>query len=274
MDTVTSADGTTIAYDRSGTGPALVVVAGAFCDRHAFDELGGLLGTDFTVYRYDRRARGDSGDTPPVDTGREIEDLAAVITAAGGSARVFGHSSGGALALEAAMAGSAVTALAVYEPPYVVDGDRAPNDRLGADIDTALAAGLPGEAARAFLTQVVELPAQVIAGMERSPAWTHFTALARSLPYDLAVVGDQVVPVARLAAITAPTLMISGGDSPPWARRSVAAVAAAVPGARLLSMVGQTHRVAEDALAAVLRAFFAVPGVDGLTAPGVDGRRD
>lgn len=256
MDTVTSADGTTIAYERSGTGPALVVVPGAFCDRHSFADLGKLLAADFTVVLYDRRARGDSGDTPPVAVRREIEDLEALITAAGGSARVFGHSSGAALALEAAIAGLPVTALAVYEPPYVVGGDRAPNDHLSADIDTALAAGLPGEAARAFLAQVVELPAPAIAGMERSPAWAHFTALARSLPYDLAVVGDQAVPVSRLPAITVPTLVIRGGDSPLWARNSVAAVAAAVPGARLSTMAGQTHQVAQDALAAVLLEFF------------------
>lgn len=262
METVVSADGTTIAYERSGAGPALVVVPGAFNDRHSFADLGKLLAAEFTVHLYDRRARGDSGDTPPVEVGRELEDLEAVITAAGGSARVFGHSSGAALALEAAMAGLPVAGLAVYEPPYLVAGDRAPNGHLRADVDAALAAGLPGEAARAFLTQVAELPAEAISGMERSPAWAHFSALARSLPYDLAVVGDQAVPVSRLGAITAATLVISGGASPLWARRSVEAVAAAIPGARLLSMDGQTHQVAQEALAAVLLEFFGPISAD------------
>jgi pimeloyl-ACP methyl ester carboxylesterase len=257
VETVTSADGTTIAYDRVGAGPALVVVAGAFSDRKSFAALGELLSTDFAVVLYDRRGRGDSGDTPPVDVQREVEDLGAVIAAAGGSAFVFGHSSGGALTLEAAMRGLPVTALAVYEPPYVVGDDRPPNDHLAADIDAALAAGLPGEAARAFLTQVAEMPPEAVSGMEKSPAWAYFTALAPSLRYDLAVVGDQFVPTARLGSIAVPTLALSGADSPAWARHSVESVAAAIPGARVLSMAGQTHRVSQDALAPVLRDFFA-----------------
>jgi pimeloyl-ACP methyl ester carboxylesterase len=254
MQHTTSADGTAIAYDRSGSGPALVFVLGAFNDRHSFGELAAVLADDFTIYSYDRRGRGDSTDTAPYAVQREVEDLAAVIEAAGGTAGVFGHSSGAILGLEAAVAGVAISRLAVYEPPYVVGNDRARPTGLVAEVDAALAAGRPGDAVAAFLSQAVQLPPEAIAGMRQSPMWPALEALAPTVPYDLALTGDGQAPE-RLAAITVPTLALSGEDSPRWAQNSVEAVAAMIPGGRARSVAG-SHRISEAALGPVLTEFL------------------
>jgi pimeloyl-ACP methyl ester carboxylesterase len=254
MQHTTSADGTAIAYEQSGSGPALVFVLGAFNDRHSFGDLAAVLADDFTVYRYDRRGRGDSTDTAPYAVQREVEDLAAVIEAAGGTAGVFGHSSGAILGLEAAVAGLPISRLAVYEPPYIVGSERVRPTGLADEIDEALAAGRRGDAVAAFLTQAVELPPQAIAGMRQSPMWAGLEALAPTLPYDLALSGDQQVPE-RLATITVPTLALTGEDSPPWARNSVEAVAAMIPGGRAQSVAG-SHLISEAALAPVLTEFL------------------
>jgi pimeloyl-ACP methyl ester carboxylesterase len=254
MRHTTSADGTAIAYEHSGSGPALVFVVGAFNDRHSFGALADLLAKDFTVHTYDRRGRGDSSDTAPYAVQREVEDLAAVIDAAGGSAGVFGHSSGAILGLEAALAGLPITRLAVYGPPYIVGTDRARPTGLADEVAEALAATRPGDAAAAFMAQAVEMPAEAIAGMRRSPAWPALEAMAPTLPYDLAVCGDQQVPE-RLAAIAVPTLALTGEDSPVWARNSVAAVAAIIPGGRSRTVAG-SHQISEVALVPVLTEFL------------------
>jgi len=187
----TPADGTRIAYEVTGSGPALVLVDGAMCQR-AFGPSRGLaeqLAGDFSVYAYDRRGRGESGaGSSPYDPEREVEDLVAVIEAAGGRAHVFGSSSGGALALQAARRGAPVDHLVVYEAPYIVDGSRPANDpRLPEQVQELVDAGRKGAAVSRFM-RVVGVPAPVIALMHLMPAWRKLSAIAHTLPYDLSVV--------------------------------------------------------------------------------------
>ena len=255
MDTTTSADGTAIAYDRAGDGPALVVAMGAFCDRKTFVPPAGLTGS-FTVYTYDRRGRGDSGDTPPYSPDRELADLAAVIEAAGGSAFCFGHSSGGALVLQAAAQGLPVTAAAAYEAPYVIPGSRPVPADPAARIRELVGSGRRGDAVRFWMLDVVQAPAHVVTMMEGSPAWPALEAMTHTLPYDLALTGDQGVPAAELARITVPVLVMGGGNSPDWFKRTVRETAAAVPGARLQEMPGRDHGIPPEELAPVLTEFF------------------
>jgi pimeloyl-ACP methyl ester carboxylesterase len=256
METVQSADGTTIAFDRSGSGPALILVLGAFCDRSTPRALADLLGERFSVFAYDRRGRGASGDTPPYAVEREIEDLAAVLAAAGGAALVFGHSSGAVLALEAAARRLPIVKLAVYEPPYIVDTTRDRPGDLEMRVGRLIAAGRRSEAVELFLVEGPQVPPEAMAMMKRSPSWPAFEEIAHTLPYDLAVCGDQSLPEKRIARIAIPTLALSGGESPAWARNSVDAVANAIPGARQRTLPGQTHGAADDVLAPVLFDFF------------------
>ncbi|MGC9665161.1 alpha/beta fold hydrolase [Planosporangium sp. 12N6] len=258
MTKVTSRDGTTIACERVGEGPALVLVDGAMCYR-AFGPLPALarvLAPDFTVYTYDRRGRGGSGDTAPYAVDREVEDLEVVIEAAGGSAYVYGISSGAALALTAAASGPAITKLALYEPPYTAeDGDTAQVAAYNRQIIDLLAAGRRGDAVERFMSGV-GLPAEAIAGMRQSPAWPVFEGVAPTLAYDFAVLGDGTVPRERAAHVTVPTLVAAGGASPESLRRPAKALADAIPGATHRVLEGQTHEVSPDAIAAVLREFF------------------
>jgi len=256
MERTRSADGTSIAFDREGEGPALVLVVGAFCDRSTSETLARLLASQFTVVRYDRRGRGSSGDTAPYAVEREIEDLQAVVAAAGGPAFVFGHSSGATLALEAVVVGLPVTRLVAYEPPYIVEGTRARPAQLAERVTQLLGADEPGEAAELFLLEGPESPPEVVAMMKAAPMWSRFEALAHTLPYDLAILGDQQIPTAGLATIDVPTLVLSGADSPRWAREAVEAVASAMPHSEHLVLEGQTHNAADDVLAPVLTSFF------------------
>ena len=225
MNTVASADGTTIAYDATGAGPPLVLVVGAFCDRHTTRSLTKVLAPDFTVYEYDRRGRGESGDTAPYAVEREVEDLAAVAGAAGGAPNVFGHSSGAILALEAAARGVPMARLVAYEPPYII-GDTRP--RPGSDVADRLSAlvsdGRRGDAAKLFLTEAVGMPAEVVSMIEGSPDWAGMTALAHTLAYDVTTCGPATsYPRARSrrsmcrrwcsVAATA-----RSGSTPPFAR--------------------------------------------------------
>jgi pimeloyl-ACP methyl ester carboxylesterase len=254
-----SADGTVIAFDTAGAGPPLILVGGALSDRLAAVPLADLLAPSFAVYTYDRRGRGSSGDTPPYAVEREIEDLAAVIAAAGGSAGVYGHSSGAVLGLEAVMAGIPITRLAAYEPPYILEGDRpVPPADLAARIGDLVSSGRPGGAVKAFMAEAVGMAAEMVDGMAASPGWSSMEALAPTLPYDIAIVGvGNTMPAERLTAIRIPTLALDGGASPDWARHSVAALAATIPGARHLSLEGQTHGADIKVLAPVLEDFFS-----------------
>jgi pimeloyl-ACP methyl ester carboxylesterase len=253
-DTVVSRDGTPIAVQRSGSGPVLVLVVGAFCDRTSTAGLARLLAPAFTVVEYDRRGRGDSGRGEGDDPAREVEDLAAVVQAAGGSAALYGHSSGGALALEAAAAGLPVTRLAVYEPPYDVDPDgTAP--ALRDAVRQRLAAGDPDGAAVRFL-EVTGMSPEALAGMRAGPWWPRVRALAPALVHDLALIGSARIPAERFAAIGCPTLVLSGGPDPSAPSPTGVAVAGAVPGARHRVVAGQGHAVEATAVAPVLRDWF------------------
>ncbi|GAB2957247.1 alpha/beta hydrolase [Micromonospora polyrhachis] len=264
MNKVTSADGTTVAAAHSGDGPAVVLVGGALQHR-AIDpstqQLVALLAPDFTVWHYERRGRGDSGDTLPYAVDREIEDLAAVIAAAGGSAAVYGMSSGAALALRAAASGLPITRLALYEPPLIVDESRPP---LPADYLPRLAAlpaaGRRGDAVALFMTDAVGVPAEEVAGMRQAPVWSAFEAVAHTLAYDGAVMGDtmsgQPLPTQWATSVTVPTLVIDGGASEGWARTSVAELAELLPAGQRRSLDGQTHAVDPAVLAPVLAEFL------------------
>lgn len=257
METTRSADGTAIAYDRSGDGPPLILVVGAFCDRSAPATLAAVLAQRFTVYAYDRRGRGDSGaGGDGYSPDREVDDLAALLTVAGGSALVFGHSSGAVLALEAAARGLPISKLAAYEPPYIMDGDRSRPVDLAGRVGELISSDRRGAAAKLFLAEGPQMPPEAVAMMESDPSWAHLTAIAHTLPYDLALCGDQRIPD-RVAKIAVPTLLLAGAESPAWARNSVAALAAEIPDARVRLLDGQNHAAADDVLAPVLMEFFA-----------------
>jgi hypothetical protein len=256
MDTVRSSDGTTIAFDRLGEGAPVVLVSGASTARAMHAQLAELLAADFTVLNYDRRGRGDSGDTPPYAVRREVEDLHAVIAAAGGEAAVFGNSSGAVLALHAAAAGLAITKLALWEPPFMTDPD-APRRQQAyvAQLTELLDAGRRGDAMALFM-RTVGLPEGMIAGMRQSPMWPGMEALAHTLLYDATVMGDSTVPTGLGASVKAPTLVLDGSETGAWAANSAQALGAALPHPRHRTLEGQTHAVAWDVLAPVLREFF------------------
>jgi pimeloyl-ACP methyl ester carboxylesterase len=257
MNKVTSSDGTTIAFDRLGDGPAVILVCGASTDSMANAPLAALLAEHFTVFNYDRRGRGDSGDTTPYAVEREVEDIDAVIDAAGGSASVYGTSSGGALALEAAAGGLAVTKLALWEPPYILDESRRPPADLVERYDEMIAAGRRGDAVEFFMAKVVGLPPDFVAYARTQPFWQEQEALAHTLAYDATVMGDYSLPVERAAALTAPTLVMAGGASFPFMRETAQALAEIIPDAQTRILDDQEHNVAPEALAAVLEEFFA-----------------
>jgi pimeloyl-ACP methyl ester carboxylesterase len=265
MKTTTSKDGTRLAYEELGSGPALVLVDGAMC-RRAFGpmpELAALLAAHFTMYHYDRRGRGDSGDTPPYAVEREIEDLAAIVEAAGGSACLYGTSSGAVLALRAAAAGVPVPRMVLFEPPFAGEDTPPLPERYRARIDELLAAGDRGGAVALFM-KTVGVPAFGVWMMRAMPwIFSKLKAVAHTLPYDFAVLGDEpghALPPGHLAlmrSVRTPTLMVLGAKSPPWMRTSVETVASAIPGAKLRVLPGQDHRVAAKAIAPVIEEFCA-----------------
>src|SRR5499433_4099189 len=236
MKTVTSEDGTTIAYDQTGTGPPLVLVDGALNSRvfGLNGPLAAILADRFTVVTYDRRGRGDSGDTPPYAVQREIEDLAAVTGAVGGPAYLYGISSGAGLALETACAVPAkVAKLALYEPSFVVDDTRppVPADAVG-QVTDLLARGRRGAAVKLFLREDAQVPTAVVTLMPLMPAWGKLKAAAHTLPHDLMIMdgGQQgrPLPASRWASLTAPALVIAGGKSPAWLQNAARALAQAL----------------------------------------------
>lgn len=251
MEKVQSTDGTEIAFERTGQGPALVLVVGAFCDRSSKKSLAAGLAAWFEVYEYDRRGRGDSSETGPYAIEREVEDLAAVIAAANGSAFVFGDSSGGALALEAAARSVPLRAVAVYEPPYVPG----PSSAVADELDSLVAAGRPGTATERFLT-LMGTPPQVLDQMKAGPYWAHMEAFAPSLSREVRLCNDGAVPTQRLAGITAPTLALAGGASPAAMHDAAVAIATAVTNGRSRALERQSHAVADEVLIPVLSEFF------------------
>ncbi|MCO1657675.1 alpha/beta fold hydrolase [Pseudonocardia humida] len=252
MQTIRSADGTRIAYDRAGEGPPVVLAVGAFCDRHVVDPLAALLARERTVLWYDRRGRGDSDPAAagPDAVEREVEDLAAVVAAAGPGTALYGHSSGAILALAAAARGVPVDRVVAYEPPWAVD-DTASDPALEPRVRAALADGRPDDAVRLFIGG-----STAPLGFEDTPAWAGMRALAPTLPFDFALAGPVGLP-AWLADVAVPVLVLDGGESEAWARDTVAAVARAVPGARHRTLAGQGHGVDHDAVAPVIAEFLA-----------------
>lgn len=274
--TVTSPDGTVIAYERAGSGPAVILIGGAFCDRSFAGPLAMLLESDFTVVTYDRRGRGDSGDTPPYAVSRELEDLDTVITATGGSAYVFGGSSGAVLAFEAAAHGLAVRKLAMVEPPYRADegrsanggsaaggrgtaGGRQPAPNLAARYAELCATGRRGDAIALFMTNAVGQPPEAVEQVRRTPIWPALEEMAHTLAYDAAIVGDGAVPVDTAAAVTIPALVVESTASPQWLRDAARATAASLPNGRHLMVPGQFHEPDPILLAPELTRFFLGP---------------
>ncbi len=258
--TVTSADGTSIAVDRHGGGPAVVLVHGAFTGR-GHPVMAGVaqgLAPWFTVFDYDRRGRGASGDTQPYAVEREIEDLAAVVAAAGGQAMVFGGSSGAALALEAAVRMPSISKLALWEPPYHVDpgAPELPGDFAGR-LGDLVRRGRRGDAVELFMTAAAETPVETVAAMRAGPYWGEMEQLAHTLAYEAAVMGPgSALPAARFAGLDRPALVLNGELSPSWMAGAGRAVAASVPGAAHRILEGQTHQVASGALVPELLEFF------------------
>ena len=253
---VTSADGTRIAYERFGDGPPLVIVGGLLCDRRTFQPLAEQLASRFAAITYDRRGRGDSGDTPPYAVEREIEDLAAVIAAVGGEASVYGHSSGAGLALEAAAAGAPITRLLLHEPPYGADDEQSRREarELAETVDAAIAEDRRADAVRAFLT-ASGMPPETVEGAANDP---RMLTLARTMPYEFAVMGDHhggTIPEKRVSALGMPTLVILGGASPDFFRDTAERIVELLPDGRLTVLEGQDHGAPPEVVAPVVADF-------------------
>ena len=264
METVKSADGTVIAYDRAGDGPSLIVSLGAFCTRHTF-VAPGELAQRFTVVTYDRRGRGDSGDTQPFAPEREYQDLAAVAAATGPQPPfVFGHSSGAAIALRAAAAGLPVAGLVAYEAPFLNDDSPRPSADPVERIRQLVGEGRRSEAVAFWMSDVVGMPGEMLGQMDGAPWVKALEPLTPTLPYDLAVTAGGV-PAAELGKITAPVLILGGRNSPPWFRRSVAEQAAATPGAQLRMLDGFDHNAPVEVIAPILTDFFDASRSRGLS---------
>jgi pimeloyl-ACP methyl ester carboxylesterase len=262
MRTVISKDSTPLAFDQSGQGPTIILVAGATATRLAEASLAATLAAQFTVFAYDRRGRGDSGDTTPYTVEREVEDIDALITAAGGSAFVFGHSSGAVLALEAArLLGSRIEKLALYEPPFIVDDTRtpAPQDYVP-HLNKLIAEGRRSEAVEYFMTDMILVPAEMVAQMRSMPMWPQLEAVAHTIPYDNAIMGDTMsgnpATLKKWASVTVPTLIMVGGASPVFFHNGAQTLVDILPNAMLRVLAGQDHGPADDILAPALVEFF------------------
>jgi pimeloyl-ACP methyl ester carboxylesterase len=262
MQTVTSKDGTKIAYDKLGSGRAVILIGGALASRSDHDELAQLLSQDFTVYNYDRRGRGDSGDTEPYAVKREVEDIKALIDEAGGSAFIYGISSGACLALEATgTLGDQVKKLAIYEAPYdEAEGAAEKWKEYSSKLNQLLAADRPGDAVELHMKTVGASDVAIL-GMKASPGWSRMKALAPTIAYDVAVVGqNRSIPVERAAVIKANTLVMDGGaslESMPFMRATADKLAKIIPDVQRHTVEGQGHDVDDKVLAAVLRKFFS-----------------
>lgn len=258
MNKATSSDGTTIAFDRFGDGPPVVVVGAALQDRATYRPLAEQLARHFTVFNYDRRGRGDSGDTEPYAVEREIEDIGTVLAEAGGTASVYGHSSGAALVLHAAAHGLPITKLALYEPPYTPDDEewRRTSRKDAETIKTLLAEGRRGDAV-AHILNGIGVPPDMVERMSRDE---RVVAMAHTLAYDSEIMGDinrgGGIPTDLAGTVTVPALVLCGGASQAWMIDIGRQVADALPKGRLSVLEGQDHSASPEALAPVLAKFF------------------
>lgn len=258
MEYVTSKDGATIAYDRLGAGLPVILVCGGSVDRMSNAGLAQELAPHFTVYNYDRRGRGDSGDGPEYAVAREIEDIAAVAEAAGGTACLYGTSSGAALALEAARAlPGAIAKLALWEAPYIVEGTRPfPPPNTAQAYRDLVAQGQRGEAVEYFMLKVVGLPPEFAAFARTQPWWAGQEAIAHTLAYDAEVMGDYTLPAERAAQVRVPALVLAGAASFPFIIVTAQRLAELIPNAHYQLLPDQQHNVDPAAIAPALTAFF------------------
>lgn len=260
MEQVTSADGTRIAFERLGSGPPLLLIAGALHDhtsRSAGLPLARLLATSHSVIAFDRRGRGASGDTQPYAIEREVEDVAALLSALGGRPDVYGHSSGGLLALEAVHAGLPIRKLALYEPPLALGEGRAPlPPDLVEQLEMLIRQGERSAAVALFLTRAVGIPEPAVQNMSRAPYWPGLTTLAHTLSFDALLAQDPRAVLSRATQLSLRTLVLSGERSPLWMRLAVEKLAAALPGAERQSLPGQNHDVEPTELAPKLFTFL------------------
>jgi pimeloyl-ACP methyl ester carboxylesterase len=258
LNHVTSKDGTTIGFDRLGDGLPVIIVTGGSVDRRSNAGHAATLASDFTVYNYDRRGRGDSGDTLPYAIEREIEDIAAVAEAAGGSANLVGFSSGGALALFAAGAlPGAISKVAAYEPPFIDEPSARPPADTVEQYERFVAEGRRDLAVEVFMAKVVHMPADFIAFAKTQAFWADQEKIAHTLAYDGRIMGDYSIPTERAATISTPALVIAGGADFPFMRETAQRLADALPNGQVRLLDGQGHNVDPAALAPVLKECFA-----------------
>ncbi len=257
MEHVLSSDGTAIAFDRIGRGQPLIVVVGAFNTRSTGEPLAASLASRFTVFTYDRRGRGDSGDTTPYTIEREVEDLGALIAAAGGEAAVFGYSSGALLALRAAAHGLPISKLALYDTPYMASGNHSGQPVVGhaAYLSQLVDAGRRGEAVEYFQSKIVGIPDEVVAQLRHAPFRPALEAIAHTLVYDAMLLEDRSL-AARLGGVSTPTLVVAGGENA-FMSAAAQSLAAALPNAESEILPGQTHDIDPSVLSPVLERFLS-----------------
>ncbi len=258
MATVISKDGTQIAYEKLGGGLPLILVDGALCSRDfgPMPKLSKLLAEHFTVFMYDRRGRNESGDTKPYAPEREVEDLEALINEAGGSAYVYGISSGAGLSIRAAAKGLNITKLALYEPPFEVPDEKAgaPKDVLQ-QLQTRVDEGRRGDTVKYFM-KIVGVPSFGIFMMTLLPIWKKLKAVAHTLPYDIQIMDSFRMPGDKAKSIKVPTLISAGTKTSESIKRSAKMLSEVIPDCQLKMLDGQTHNVSEKAIAPVLIEFF------------------
>ncbi|WP_181781440.1 alpha/beta fold hydrolase [Pseudonocardia pini] len=264
LSTLTSADGTTIAYQQTGTGPAIIVISNVAEDHTGVAGLAAALSTDFTVITYDRRGRGASGDPQPYDPAREIDDIAALIDLAGGTAALTSGSGGCALTLDAASAlADRVTGLYLYEPPFIVSDARPPAPADYLHHQTALiAAGKRSEAVEYFMTEMIRVPTEYLPMMRQDPSWQEMVKLAHTYTYDGRILADlqdgTALPNGRWT-INAPVAIAVGGNGEAFIRDGADALADLLPNATVLTLPDHDHSafwMAPDAVAQQARSFL------------------
>lgn len=259
MNSVISKDGTSIAYEKSGSGEPLILIDGALCYRSfgPMKKFASLLSNNFAVYWYDRRGRGDSGDSPTYSPDREVEDIEALIDEAGGSAFLLGLSSGAALAIRSAEKKLKIKKMALYEPPYVWDKKSGkPAVDHEAELKKILATGNRSKAVKYFMVTMVGAPAIAAFIMQLMPMWKKLKAVAHTLPYDSAIMGNWSVPEEKISSITVPTLISGGGKSPATLQDPVKLIARLLPNGTLKILEGQTHNVKAEVLIPEILDFF------------------
>lgn len=261
METAESADGTTLAFDVMGSGPAVVLIPGATCTRGVSASLAEALSADLTVFNLDRRGRGASDDRsvrPPYAAAREIEDVAAVIAAAGGSAAVYGHSSGAGVAIRAAAAGIGVTKLVMHDAPYNLPGNEEHGFDWDARLHAMLGSGRPSDAIEAFF-QMVGMPQEMINDMKQGPAWASFEAVAPTLAYDSAAMGDReggLVPVDLLSRVQVPALVLVGGADHGFMIDVAHRLVDGLTDPQFHHLLGARHDAGPDVVAPLVKRFL------------------